>query len=211
MARPSPLLKPRKTPLQARSTHTVEVIFDACIHVLLDGGIERLTTTRVAERAGVSIGSLYQYFPNKQSLLAAVLERHLRRVVEAVEQACSECKGSTTDTMAATMVDAFLTAKLGDAAASSALYAVAAEVGGMDVVARLTQRSQLAICDMLATTAGRRFTDPAVVGFVVSTALVGPVQALLAAKAPPRRVTAVRSQLKSMVAAYLRAAPRSPR
>lgn len=197
-------------PIQVRSAFTVEAIFDACIQVLLDGGIERLTTTRVAERAGVSIGSLYQYFPNKQSLMAAVLERHLLRVVEAIEQACSQCKGQTVDTMAAAVVDAFMTAKLQDAATSRALYAVAAEVGGAEVVALLTQRSQLAICDMLATAADRRYKDLAVISFVLSTAVVGPVQALLAAKAPSRLATAVRSQLKTMVAAYLREAASQP-
>lgn len=50
--------------------------------------MDRLTTTRVADRAGVSVGTLYQYYPNKQSLLADVLERHLGQVVDAIEKAC---------------------------------------------------------------------------------------------------------------------------
>ncbi len=74
-------------PVQARSLNTVEAIFEACIQVLTTMGVERLTTTRVAERAGVSVGTLYQYFPNKQALLAAVLEKHLLLVVSAVEEA----------------------------------------------------------------------------------------------------------------------------
>ena len=60
-------LEPRKTPVQARSTVTVEAISEATIQVLLRHGAERLTTTRVAQRAGVSVGTLYQYYPNKQS------------------------------------------------------------------------------------------------------------------------------------------------
>ena len=56
--------EPRKTPIQARSTVTVEAISEATIQVLLSHGAERLTTTRVAERAGVSVGTLYQYYPN---------------------------------------------------------------------------------------------------------------------------------------------------
>lgn len=66
--------EPRKTPIQARSTVTVEAISEAAIQVLLSHGAERLTTTRVADRAGVSVGTLYQCYPNKQSLLFAVLE-----------------------------------------------------------------------------------------------------------------------------------------
>ena len=68
--------EPRKTPQQTRSVITVQAINDATIQVLLKAGQERLTTVRVAERAGVSVGTLYQYFPNKQSLLFAVREQH---------------------------------------------------------------------------------------------------------------------------------------
>ena len=64
--------EPRKTPVQARSTFTVEAISEATIQVLLSHGADRLTTSRVAARAGVSVGTLYQYYPNKRSLLFAV-------------------------------------------------------------------------------------------------------------------------------------------
>ena len=86
-------LSPRKTPVQARSTITVEAIFEATIQVLLLHGADRATTTRVAERAGVSVGTLYQYFPNKQALLFAVLEAHLRRVTMAVQNAGERMRG----------------------------------------------------------------------------------------------------------------------
>src|SRR5580704_11368515 len=79
---PAHAFQARKTPLQRRSTVTVEAIAEATIQVLLAVGSDRLTTTRVAERAGVSVGTLYQYYPNKQSLLHAVLEAHLTRVAE---------------------------------------------------------------------------------------------------------------------------------
>jgi AcrR family transcriptional regulator len=65
----------RKSPRQARSRATVEAIIEATAQVLVREGYERFTTTRAAERAGVSIGSLYQYFPNKTSLTCAVIER----------------------------------------------------------------------------------------------------------------------------------------
>ena len=81
-------LKPRKKPIQARSGATVEAIFEAAIQVLLADGLAWLTTTRVAERAGVSVGTLYQYFPNKEALLFAILLRHFEEVAEAIERIC---------------------------------------------------------------------------------------------------------------------------
>ena len=59
----------RKQPQQARSTELVAAILDAAVQILATEGAQRFTTARVAERAGVSIGSLYQYFPNKAAIL----------------------------------------------------------------------------------------------------------------------------------------------
>lgn len=67
--------KPRKTPVQARAKVTWNVILDAAAQVLLRRGYEKATTDRIAERAGVSIGSIYEYFPNKESIFAALMLR----------------------------------------------------------------------------------------------------------------------------------------
>lgn len=196
-------LDPRKKPVQARSAHTVEVLFDATIQVLTQVGVERLTTTRVAERAGVSVGTLYQYFPNKQSLLAAVLERHLLMVVERTEAACRASHGCTVGRMAGAVVEAFVSAKFADPDASRELYAVASAVGGDELVARLTQRVQIVICEMLATASDRRFEELAAVSYVLSTALIGPVQGLLVARADTAMIEVIRGHLFALVAAYL--------
>jgi len=67
--RPSPSISSRKQPKQARATDLVAAILQAAVQVLEKEGAQRFTTTRVAEKAGVSVGSLYQYFPNKAALL----------------------------------------------------------------------------------------------------------------------------------------------
>lgn len=66
----------RRRPIQRRSRLTVDAIVEAAARVLARHGYAAATTNRIAERAGVSIGSLYEYFPNKDSILAALLERH---------------------------------------------------------------------------------------------------------------------------------------
>src|SRR6202042_1642134 len=93
--RPGMLLEPRKSPVQARSAASVDAILEATIQVLLSVGKERLTTTKVALRAGVSVGTLYQYFPNKSALLQGALKRHMDAVTDAIEVVCNEQKGKT--------------------------------------------------------------------------------------------------------------------
>lgn len=78
---PTKRAAPRKTPRQERAKATVEVLLEAAAHVLVRSGYEGTTTKEVAERAGVSIGSLYQYFPSKEALVAALAERWSQRVL----------------------------------------------------------------------------------------------------------------------------------
>jgi AcrR family transcriptional regulator len=80
----------RKTPRQARSRVTVEAILDAAAHILGERGWAGLTTNVVAEVAGVSIGSLYQYFPNKLALVEAVRRRHFEEVLAALRAGADE-------------------------------------------------------------------------------------------------------------------------
>lgn len=67
--RPMPQISSRKLPQQARSTDLVAAIVQAATQVLAKEGAQRFTTARVAEKAGVSVGSVYQYFPNKAAIL----------------------------------------------------------------------------------------------------------------------------------------------
>jgi len=67
--RPTPRISSRKQPKQARSTELVSAILEAAVQVLAAEGAQRFTSARVAEKAGVSVGSLYQYFPNKAAIL----------------------------------------------------------------------------------------------------------------------------------------------
>ncbi|HEY4075787.1 MAG TPA: TetR/AcrR family transcriptional regulator [Rhizomicrobium sp.] len=82
MARDEPVVKLRKNPSQARSAWTVDLILQAAAQVLEARGEEALTTKTVAERAGVSIGTLYQYFPNRDAILVALAEREAQRIAE---------------------------------------------------------------------------------------------------------------------------------
>jgi AcrR family transcriptional regulator len=80
-------LKARRQPRQVRSQITVTAILDATLRVVLERGYEGCTTNWVAEVAGVGIGSVYEYFPNKDAMLAALVEREVDQVVAALERA----------------------------------------------------------------------------------------------------------------------------
>jgi len=75
MPRPAAALSPRKTPAQSRAVETVAIILEAAARILEERGFAGYTTNAVAERAGVSVGSLYQYFPGKDALTVALIER----------------------------------------------------------------------------------------------------------------------------------------
>lgn len=80
----------RKSPRQARSRATIDAILDAAARILGERGWTGLTTNAAAEVAGVSIGSLYQYFPNKLALVEAVRERHLNEVLAVLHAAADD-------------------------------------------------------------------------------------------------------------------------
>ncbi|MCE9524383.1 MAG: TetR/AcrR family transcriptional regulator [Alphaproteobacteria bacterium] len=84
MAKKKPA-SPRKMPEQDRSRATVDVIVDAAARILVKDGYDAFTTNRVAEKAGVSIGSLYQYFPNKDALLSELMRRHTTDLEKGIE------------------------------------------------------------------------------------------------------------------------------
>ncbi|WP_288392925.1 TetR family transcriptional regulator [uncultured Herbaspirillum sp.] len=88
-----PQISLRKTPQQARSTELVAAILQAAIQVLLREGAARFTTARVAERAGVSVGSVYQYFPNKAAILFRLQADEWQQTTEMVRQLLQDpCK-----------------------------------------------------------------------------------------------------------------------
>lgn len=85
---------PRKSPSQDRSRATVDTIIDAAARILVKDGYDAFTTNRVAEKAGVSIGSLYQYFPNKEALLSELMRRHMEDLEKGTEEMVERAKSA---------------------------------------------------------------------------------------------------------------------
>lgn len=189
-------------PVQARSAVTLEALHVAAIQVLAKDGLKLCTTTRIAERAGMSVGSLYQYYPNRDALLMAVIERELDRIVAAVEQTYRECRGKPVAHIASAFVSGYLAAKLRNAEQSKALYAVAQDGGGAERIVHARSRIVATLAAMLASASDAHFHNPAMTATVALSALLGPVQSLLEGHTPAGFEQQLERELILLLKAY---------
>jgi AcrR family transcriptional regulator len=200
----SAVAEPRKSPIQARSTASVEAILKATIQVLLRMGKDRLTTTRVAERAGVSVGTLYQYFPNKTALLRACLRRHMNEIATTVEAACLASHGQPVETMATTLVTTFLAEKMKDPKTSVALYAVSSDMDGMRIAREGSDKIARAIVAMLRTTPEPLMVDAETAASLLQGTMAGVSRRLVESATPERELEMLRDELVFVARIYLR-------
>lgn len=84
---------PRKTPLQARAQATYDAVLEAAARILESGGLAAVNTNAIAAKAGISVGSLYQYFPSKEAVLAELLARERRSLCDGLEAVLETCAG----------------------------------------------------------------------------------------------------------------------
>src|SRR5688572_16842657 len=140
-----PLTSPRKLPRQTRSTATVDAIVEATAQVLATHGYEGATTARIAERAGTSVGSLYQYFPTKEALLVAVGERHLRDMLDVFQRLLPEnLDEAPLEESIRALVKAALDAHAADPKLHRVLASEAMRLGALDFVAQ-TEKALVAL------------------------------------------------------------------
>jgi AcrR family transcriptional regulator len=196
-------LSPRKSPVQARSAATIRSLHVAVVQVLTRDGLSRCTTTRIAERAGTSVGSIYQYYPNRDALLADVLRCHLVELAEAIEDVCERLSGQPVSEMASNLTKTFLAVKLSDPEQSKALYAIAGERGAAELVKLISARMVEAIAVMLLTAPHVHFEQPAIVATLALSAVVGAVRAVLEGHAAPNFEAAVEGEVTLILTAYL--------
>ncbi|MEZ5728400.1 MAG: helix-turn-helix domain-containing protein [Burkholderiaceae bacterium] len=166
----------RRMPRQARAREKVSLMFEAAVRILEEHGLEALTTNRVAALAGVSIGTLYQYFPNREALLEALA----RREVEQVFEALARLRGpdSTVQSGEAPLresVRARLGALGGRLRARRALVRVIARSGRFESLLA----GQDALAAMLLESAGDASADHEMNGFVLNRAVGGAIRGAL--------------------------------
>lgn len=120
-------IRQRKQPVQGRSRVTTEALLEATLQVLVREGYARLTTTRVAERAGVSVGTLYQYFPDKRSLVMALKQRYFELMLGTMRGVIERYAGSSPETVIRAALAALIMVKRENISLSLALREPLAE------------------------------------------------------------------------------------
>ena len=197
------VLEPRKAPRQARSAATVEAIHIAAIQVLLADGVTRLTTTRVAERAGVSVGTMYQYFPHKEALLFALVRQKLGAIAAAMEEAAARLAGNSLAAISDGLVQAWLDAKTDDIVGSRAIYGIAAEFDIVDMTRTETKRLERAVEGLLASACDAMVERPNAVAFALLAVMGGAVRTVLERSAQDAELDILRAELPRVCRAYL--------
>jgi AcrR family transcriptional regulator len=193
----------RKAPRQQRSRVTVDVIVEAATRVLARRGWARFTTNEIAAVAGVSVGSLYQYFPNKLAIAEAIRQRHLDEVLVALSGAGDDSEAIALDQRVARFADGVIAAHSVDEALHRVL------LDEVPLVARSSyaefeaeyQRRYRALIAASANTSGG-VGDDETAARVLSSAVEGVVHA--AAHRGDLGLPALRSELVRLMLAYLR-------
>lgn len=100
----------RRQPRQRRARETVEAVLDAVVRILKRSGVEGVTTNRIAEVAGVSIGSIYQYFPDKRAIFTALHDRHVGQIARLMESTLVQYASAPWDQLVRALVGSLVEA-----------------------------------------------------------------------------------------------------
>jgi AcrR family transcriptional regulator len=154
-------LSPRKAPRQARARFTHDAILEAATHIIAQGGLAAFNTNAVAERAGVSIGSLYQYFPNKDALMVALIQRQQTRQFDVLAAAVAGVNGDNLETVIRAVVRAAMQHHHDDSLLASAIDHEEARLPIDHILKGYLNRGGALVAALLARFAGEiRPLDP---------------------------------------------------
>ena len=199
-------LNPRKKPRQARAEVTVDAVFEATTQLLVADGPRRLTMASVAKRAGVSVGTMYQYFPHKQALIYALNERYLEILAEKIEATCRAQQGATLDQMVEALIGTYWHAKTERADVTRALYRSVVELDNAALVEVFAARVDAATTAMLASASDASIPDLESVNLALVTVIFGTVRNAFERNLTVAAADALHRQLVLMCQSYLKAA-----
>lgn len=191
----------RRRPVQSRAQATVDIILEATLQVLAVHGYRRLTTTRVAEVAGVSVGTLYQYFPDKSALVSSIMRRFLDGLGDTVVAAVRAGRQLPPEVALAGMVRAFLAAKRADLHTALCLRETLQDIDSQPLVRATARRVSAAVALLLR----RHVEQPARAARVLVAAVDGAVAAAMDERPALLAQPAFEREVIALAVGYLRA------
>jgi AcrR family transcriptional regulator len=209
---PSTRLSPRKTPVQARAVETRDRILDAAARVFSAHGYATGTTNRIAAEAAMSVGSLYQYFPNKDAILVELVRRHVTEGTEAFQHKLGETEGGLPPDLTGRIelfVDVMIANHAGDPALHQVLFEEAPRPPELlDQLHALEQALIDATAELLAADPEVTVADHRMAARMVVTTIESLVHRVVATRERPgdRRgpdIAAFRDELVTMLVRYL--------
>jgi AcrR family transcriptional regulator len=192
-----------RRPKQYRAQKTVEAILDAVTRVLAKGGATAVTTNRIAEIAGVSIGSVYQYFPDKGAIFSALHDRHVEEMSRLVERTLVEHAAASLEALIRALVEAVVAAHATDPALYELLRVVPHVPGAPDFAVRLRGALRLALAARASELGRRRDLDALL--FVVTNQIDSLCHAAVLRRPPRLSLAAAKDEAVRAVLAYLHA------
>lgn len=201
-----PPTAPRKTPKQARSKFMVTSILDATARVLVEFGFSRISTNRVAERAGVSVGSLYQYFPSREALVAGVGRRYAEEKRAHLESLLENSGGDMRANITK-IVNAIEQAQGADPALTYALVREVPKLGELDWREEVEARSHKLAVSFLTKHAPeiRQDINQQAAAFVIAKSIEGVMTALTQANLSKSKIKSIKAEFVEMLVRFLSA------
>jgi AcrR family transcriptional regulator len=205
---PPSRLRPRKTPVQARALETRSRILDAAARVFSVHGYAAGTTNRIAAEAGLSIGSLYQYFPNKDAILVTLVRAHVTEGTEAVLAAVEQARHLPAEDLTGrvrAIVDAVVGVHAGDPGLHQVLFEEAPRPPELlDELRALEDVAVRVAADLIAARPPADLThDDEMTARMVVTTIESLVHRLVATRQPRVAVDDVRREVTAVVVRYL--------
>jgi AcrR family transcriptional regulator len=199
-----PRTTPRKRPRQQRSQATFDAILDATARVLCSTGYDRASTNRIALAAGVSVGSLYQYFPSKEALVAALVERHTQEMTSLLTRKLTEVATMPLDVAVSTMIQAMFDAHAVDPKLHKVLIEQVPRVGKLEKVVGVEREVEALVKVFLeARRSELRRARLDAVAFVLCHVVEAVTHAAVLAELSPGSSRHVAEELTDMVLRYL--------
>jgi AcrR family transcriptional regulator len=194
---------PRKAPRQDRAKATVDAILRAAAHILRTQGYDALSTNQVAKKAGVSIGSLYQYFPSKESLVLALEEEHAKEMRQLMMQTMEQMQGAPVQRVVQTFIEIMMHVHEVDPKLHRVLSEQVPRIGGYEKVRELTQPGAMLVRTWLeANRAQFRKLDLDLATFVLVSA-VEAITHLWTLEEPRPNQQALTREISELVLRYL--------